>query len=61
MIIDDGSHLPEHQWTTIEALWRTIKPGGVYIIEVGAGPGLLAAHAAWRSRWVRAPCHHAAC
>lgn len=32
-IIDDGSHLPEHQELTFKTLWSFIKPGGIYIIE----------------------------
>ena len=34
MIVDDGSHVPEHQQATLEGLWSALKPGGVYIIEV---------------------------
>ena len=33
IIVDDGSHVPEHQKLTIENLWQTLKPGGIYIIE----------------------------
>lgn len=33
VILDDGSHVPEHQILTFEMLWPTLKPGGVYIIE----------------------------
>ena len=32
-ILDDGSHVPEHQILTINKLWDLVKPGGVYIIE----------------------------
>ena len=32
-IIDDGSHVPEHQILTLRKLWRCLKEGGVYIIE----------------------------
>jgi len=33
VIIDDGSHVPEHQYLTISCLWKGLKPGGIYIIE----------------------------
>jgi hypothetical protein len=33
IIIDDGSHLPEHQMTNLEYFWDALNPGGVYIIE----------------------------
>ena len=33
VIIDDGSHVPSHQWNTFSALWPFVKPGGFYIIE----------------------------
>lgn len=33
IIIDDGSHVPSHQWNTFLALWQVIAPGGLYIIE----------------------------
>jgi hypothetical protein len=33
IIIDDGSHVPEHQILTLKKLWKTLKNGGVYIIE----------------------------
>lgn len=33
VIIDDGSHVPEHQLLTLVNLWQTLKPGGVYIVE----------------------------
>jgi len=31
--IDDGSHIPEHQITTFEAIFPRLNPGGVYICE----------------------------
>lgn len=33
IILDDGSHVPDHQMLTIEKLWKLVKPGGIYIIE----------------------------
>jgi len=33
IIIDDGSHVPEHQQTSFNFLWPEVKPGGLYIIE----------------------------
>lgn len=33
IIIDDGSHVPEHQLLTLNTLWKLLKPGGIYIIE----------------------------
>ena len=33
IIIDDGSHVPEHQLLTLKNLWNNLKGGGVYIIE----------------------------
>ena len=35
MIVDDGSHIPQEQMSTLRALWPAIKPGGIYVIEVG--------------------------
>ena len=33
-IVDDGSHIPEHQLLTFDALFRDLlEPGGVYIFE----------------------------
>jgi hypothetical protein len=32
-IIDDGSHLKDHQQTTIETLWSALAVNGIYIIE----------------------------
>ena len=31
VVVDDGSHLPAHQLITLETLWPTIAPGGLYI------------------------------
>ena len=33
IIIDDGSHVPNHVIISFETLWETLKPGGYYIIE----------------------------
>lgn len=33
IIIDDGSHVPSHQWNTFVALWPVVAPHGLYIIE----------------------------
>lgn len=33
VIVDDGSHIPEHQLFSFNKLFSHIKPGGVYIIE----------------------------
>lgn len=33
VILDDGSHIPEHQIFSFQSLFPHIKPGGIYIIE----------------------------
>jgi hypothetical protein len=33
IIIDDGSHRPNHQIASFEALWPSLKVGGVYVVE----------------------------
>jgi hypothetical protein len=33
VVIDDGSHVPEHQLISFESLWPAVKPGGLYIVE----------------------------
>ena len=33
IIIDDGSHVPQHVIYTFSELWQSVKPGGYYIIE----------------------------
>lgn len=33
IIIDDGSHLIEHQLASFNILWDKLKPGGLYVIE----------------------------
>lgn len=34
MIVDDGSHIPDQQIISLEHLWKAVRPGGVYVIEV---------------------------
>jgi hypothetical protein len=33
VIIDDGSHIPQHQIASFFSLWNSVKPGGMYIVE----------------------------
>jgi SAM-dependent methyltransferase len=33
IIIDDGSHISEHQQISFKELWESVKPGGYYVIE----------------------------
>ena len=33
ILLDDGSHNPEHQFITFVHMWETIRPGGVLFIE----------------------------
>jgi hypothetical protein len=33
LIIDDGSHIPEHQVTSLVIGWNNLESGGVYILE----------------------------
>lgn len=33
VIVDDGSHIFEHAKTSFQALFNTLRPGGVYVIE----------------------------
>lgn len=33
IIIDDGSHVGDHQHISFDALWPTLTPGGWYVIE----------------------------
>ena len=33
LVIDDGDHAPEGINKTIAALWRLVRPGGLYVIE----------------------------
>jgi len=33
VVIDDGSHLPEHQMASFLTLWPLLEDGGIYIVE----------------------------
>lgn len=33
VVIDDGSRIGRHQWASFEALFDSVVPGGMYIIE----------------------------
>lgn len=33
LIVDDGSHHPEHQLITLDSLWPHLSKGGLYVIE----------------------------
>merc|ERR1719454_1987275 len=33
IIIDDGSHKPEHNIISFQYLWEKVRPGGMYVIE----------------------------
>lgn len=33
VIIDDGGHTMNQQIASLEVLWKTVKPGGLYVIE----------------------------
>lgn len=33
IVIDDGSHLPEHQITSFEKIFPIINPNGIYLVE----------------------------
>jgi hypothetical protein len=33
VIVDDGSHRPDHQQVTLSCLFPRLKPGGLYIVE----------------------------
>jgi len=40
IIIDDGSHISEHQIFSFERLFHSLKPGGLYVVEdIQRGPG----------------------
>ena len=33
IVVDDGSHVPQHVIISLFSLWNSVKPGGLYIIE----------------------------
>lgn len=33
IVIDDGSHVPAHNAISFEALWKNVRPGGMYVVE----------------------------
>jgi hypothetical protein len=33
IVVDDGSHYPDDQKTSLGVLWPTVNPGGVYVVE----------------------------
>ena len=33
IVIDDGSHVPEHQIATFKTLWPALRGGGLYAVE----------------------------
>jgi hypothetical protein len=33
IIIDDGSHIPDHMAFSLFSLWNSVAPGGLYIVE----------------------------
>lgn len=33
IVIDDGSHVPAHNVISFEAIWKNVRPGGIYIVE----------------------------
>ena len=56
IVLDDGSHLPQHQIASIEHLWQHVADGGIYIVEdlhtnywpeYGAGRGDASSFIAW--------------
>lgn len=44
LIVDDGSHVPEHQILTAKALLPLLSPDGVYVIEDVGHPDLIVPH-----------------
>ena len=52
MIVDDGGHTMNQQITTFEALWPTIRPGGVYVIE-DLSTSYSSSYGGAESPWVR--------
>lgn len=43
VIIDDGSHNPQHQLLTCHYLWHALAPGGLYFVEDVISPECLRA------------------
>lgn len=33
IIVDDGSHVPDHMAFSLFSLWNSVKPGGLYVLE----------------------------
>jgi len=33
VILDDGSHVPNHMFVTFATMWASVRPGGVFLIE----------------------------
>lgn len=33
VIIDDGSHVPDHMVYSFFSLWNSVKPGGIFVVE----------------------------
>lgn len=33
LVIDDGSHISKHIWTSLEIIWPYLESGGLYVIE----------------------------
>ena len=56
ILLDDGSHVPEHQFTTFVHMWNHIRPGGVFLIEDVHGQNalldwLLHGHSSGETNW----------
>lgn len=33
MVVDDGGHTMDQQAASLRGLWRSVKPGGIYVVE----------------------------
>jgi demethylmacrocin O-methyltransferase len=46
LIVDDGSHIPEHQILSAQVLAHALAPGGVYVVEdlMSIEPEVITAH-----------------